>query len=57
MEILQNVDVQPLNTFGLAAHARYFVELDDVARLPELCRQPQFERETVLWLEIGRAHV
>lgn len=53
MEILQNVDVKPLNTFGLAAHARYFVELDDVARLPELCRQPQFERETVLWLGGG----
>ena len=53
MDIIANADLHPFNTFGLAARARYFAELTDAARLPELCALPFFEREKVLWLGGG----
>lgn len=53
MDIIANADLRPFNTFGLAARARYFAELTDAARLPELCALPFFEREKVLWLGGG----
>ena len=53
MDIIANADLRPFNTFGLAARARYFTELTDAARLPDLCALPFFEREKVLWLGGG----
>lgn len=53
MDIIANADLRPFNTFGLAARARYFAELTDAARLPDLCALPFFEREKVLWLGGG----
>lgn len=53
MDIIANADLRPFNTFGLPARARYFAELTDAARLPELCALPFFEREKVLWLGGG----
>lgn len=53
MDIIANADLRPFNTFGLPARARYFAELTDAARLPDLCALPFFEREKVLWLGGG----
>ena len=53
MDIIANADLHPFNTFGLPARARYFAELTDAARLPDLCALPFFEREKVLWLGGG----
>ena len=53
MNILENVDLRPFNTFGLSARARFFVELDDAAALPDLCALPCFRRNKVLWLGGG----
>ncbi|UOO83056.1 UDP-N-acetylmuramate dehydrogenase [Uruburuella testudinis] len=53
MQLEYDVDLQPLNTFGLPARARYFATLADAADLPELVRQPEFDRHTVLWLGGG----
>jgi len=53
MNVQRNVDLKPFNTFGLPARAKYWLELDDAARLPEVCTLPEFERERVLWLGGG----
>lgn len=53
MQVKKNVDLKPFNTFGLPARAKYWLELDDAARLPEVCTLPEFERESVLWLGGG----
>ena len=38
MELQHNVDLSTLNTFGLPARARDFIELNDAADLPALCQ-------------------
>lgn len=53
MNVQKNVDLKSFNTFGLPARAKYWLELDDAARLPEVCTLPEFERERVLWLGGG----
>ena len=53
MQLEHNVDLQPLNTFGLPARARNFVALADAADLPEIVTLPEFSRESVLWLGGG----
>ncbi|QEY26256.1 UDP-N-acetylmuramate dehydrogenase [Neisseria zalophi] len=53
MQVLHNVDLTPLNTFGLKARARDFVVLADAGELPELVKLPEFNRNSVLWLGGG----
>lgn len=53
MQLQHNVDLTPLNTFGLNARARYFTALEDAALLPELCALPEFDRGSALWLGGG----
>lgn len=53
MQLQHNVDLTPLNTFGLNARARYFTALENAALLPELCALPEFDRSSVLWLGGG----
>lgn len=53
MELQHNVDLSTLNTFGLPARARDFIELNDAADLPALCQMAGFDRKTVLWLGGG----
>ncbi len=53
MELQHNVDLSTLNTFGLPARARDFIELNDAADLPVLCQMAGFDRKTVLWLGGG----
>lgn len=53
MKIHHNIDLKELNTFGLPAVAKNFIELADARDLPELCKRPEFQRETVLWLGGG----
>ena len=53
MNVQKNVDLKPFNTFGLPARAKYWLELADAVRLPEVCALPEFERERVLWLGGG----
>lgn len=53
MNLLHNVDLTPLNTFGLQARARHFIELTDAAGLGKIVSMPEFDRNTVLWLGGG----
>ena len=53
MQLQYNVDLSGLNTFGLPARARYFVELSDANDLPALCQLAEFKRDSVLWLGGG----
>lgn len=53
MQLEYNVDLKSLNTFGLHAHAAAFYRLTQAEALPEICRLPEFARESVLWLGGG----
>ena len=53
MELKHNIDLSNLNTFGLPARARYFIELKDATDLPVLCQMAEFDRSKVLWLGGG----
>ena len=53
MQVLHKVDLTALNTFGLKASAASFCVLDNADRLPEICKLPEFNRDSVLWLGGG----
>lgn len=53
MKVQQNFDLKPFNTFGLPVKAKYWLELNDAAQLPQVCELAEFEREQVLWLGGG----
>ncbi len=45
--------LQALNTFGIAARADFFAELDALADLPDLLATPQAQQGPVVWLGGG----
>ena len=47
-EIRQDVDLKPLNTFGISARARYYTELHAVAEFAELQQSEIFKNQPVL---------
>ena len=47
-EIRQDVDLKPLNTFGISARARYYTELHAVAEFAELLQSEIFKNQPVL---------
>ncbi len=53
MQVMHDVDLTPLNTFGLKARARDFAVLEHENDLHEIVKLPAFERESVLWLGGG----
>ncbi|KKR78870.1 MAG: UDP-N-acetylenolpyruvoylglucosamine reductase [Candidatus Nomurabacteria bacterium GW2011_GWA2_40_9] len=53
MKIEQNFDLKNLNTFGVSAKARFFVELYSEAELLELLNTKEFKKNTVLFLGGG----
>lgn len=53
MQLMHDVDLTPLNTFGLRARARDFTVLAHAGELPEITKLPRFDRNTVLWLGGG----
>ncbi|MBF0804281.1 MULTISPECIES: UDP-N-acetylmuramate dehydrogenase [unclassified Neisseria] len=53
MQVMHNVDLTPLNTFGLKARARDFAVLEHENDLHEIVKLPAFKRESVLWLGGG----
>lgn len=48
-----NVNLQPYNSFGFNATAKYFVEIKDVNDLQRLFRMPEFKKEEHLILSGG----
>ena len=53
MRIQKNYDLTKLNTFGISACAKFFVELDKEAELPELFAAPEFKNNERLFLGGG----
>jgi UDP-N-acetylmuramate dehydrogenase len=53
MMILQNVSLKPLNTFGLEATAKYFVEINSITELKEILQNPDFQTIDKLFLGGG----
>lgn len=53
LEILNNHDLLPYNTFGLRARAARFCELTDVNQLIEIYTQPEFDSQATVWLGGG----
>ncbi len=53
MEILSNYDLTKLNTFGISARAKFFVQLDKESELPELFASPEFKNNEKLFLGGG----
>lgn len=49
----ENVSLQPFNTFGLEATARYWLELQSEEALYALVKHPLFKQQPVLWLGGG----
>lgn len=47
-EIRQDVDLKPLNTFGISARARYYTELHSVAEFAELQQTEIYKNEPLL---------
>jgi UDP-N-acetylmuramate dehydrogenase len=47
-EIRQDVDLKPLNTFGISAQARYYTELHTVAEFAEVQQTEIFKNQPVL---------
>ena len=43
MQVLEDVSLQPYNTFGINVHARYWVTITSVADLQELLRHPDYQ--------------
>lgn len=48
-----NVNLQPYNSFGFEATAKYFVEINDVSELKQLIQTPEFKQEKHLVLSGG----
>ncbi|POZ61493.1 UDP-N-acetylmuramate dehydrogenase [Chromobacterium alticapitis] len=53
LQFQADVDLRPLNTFGMAARAAHFCSLDDLAELPALLSHPLYRQGPVLWLGGG----
>lgn len=53
LTLSHNHNLLPYNTFGLPAFAAHYLELQHASDLPEICRLPEFHRQTVLWLGGG----
>lgn len=53
MEILKNYDLTKLNTFGISAEARFFVEIKNEQDLMELFKAPEFKDNEKLFLGGG----
>ncbi|MFN8358020.1 MAG: UDP-N-acetylmuramate dehydrogenase [Spirosomataceae bacterium] len=53
VEIQKNVSLQPFNTFGIAANARYFVEVQHLDQLQEVLTLPAYQAERLLLLGGG----
>jgi len=53
MEIVQNYDLTKLNTFGIKARAKFFVQIKDEADLAELFSSSQFQNNEKLFLGEG----
>ena len=49
----KNVDLQPYNSFGFNATAKYFVEINNVDDLLQLINTPEFKEEKHLILSGG----
>lgn len=47
-EIRQDVDLKPLNTFGISARARYYTELHSVADFADLQQSEIFKNQAIL---------
>ncbi len=43
MIVQTNVSLKPYNTFGIAANAKYFVEVCDIEQLKEILQHPDFQ--------------
>lgn len=43
MIVQTNVSLKPYNTFGIAANAKYFVEVSDIEQLKEILQHPDFQ--------------
>ena len=48
-----NVNLQPYNSFGFKATAKYFIEINDVSELKDLIQSPEFKQEKHLILSGG----
>ncbi len=53
MKILENYDLTPLNTFGMRARARFFVEVNNESDLKELFLFPEFKNNSKMFLGGG----
>lgn len=53
MQIIKNYDLTKLNTFGISARAKYFVELEKENDLPELFETAEFKNSQKLFLGGG----
>lgn len=53
MEILENYDLKNLNTFGVAARARYFVWLESAGDIIDFIRNKRFNQHKLLILNGG----
>ncbi|MEK9182487.1 MAG: UDP-N-acetylmuramate dehydrogenase [Patescibacteria group bacterium] len=53
MKILENHDLQVLNTFGISARARFFTEVNSEEELEELFTTPEFKENERLFLGGG----
>ena len=53
MKIFKNYDLTKLNTFGVTAHAKLFVEITDISFLPELFDSSEFKNNEKLFLGGG----
>lgn len=53
MKILENYDLKKLNTFGIKAEARFFVEIKNEQDLMELFKTPEFKNNEKLFLGGG----
>ena len=53
MKIEQNYDLTKLNTFGISARAKFFVELNNGLDLPKLFTSPEFKNNQKIFLGGG----
>jgi UDP-N-acetylmuramate dehydrogenase len=53
MHILENISLQPYNTFGIAAKARFFTDIHSIDELQELLKNPAYQHMPKLILGGG----
>ncbi|OGI71367.1 UDP-N-acetylenolpyruvoylglucosamine reductase [Candidatus Nomurabacteria bacterium RIFCSPHIGHO2_02_FULL_35_13] len=53
MKIIQNYDLKKLNTFGISARAKFFIEIQNELDLKELFKLPEFKDNEKLFLGGG----